>query len=88
VTVAPDTHVSTLWNLTFNEQRVRCVVYRGADGMELRLEAPTGVILKEPFEMSPRALARTKALREALKRRGWREEDPETGFTDAPLDVR
>jgi len=88
VTLAPATHVSTLWNLTFNEQQVRCVVYRSADGMELRLESPTGVILKEPFEMGPRALARTKALREALKRRGWREENPKTGFTDAPLDVR
>jgi len=27
----------------------------------------------EPFEMEPRALARTKALRDSLKRRGWRE---------------
>ena len=88
VTLAPDTHVSTLWNLTFNEQRVRCVVYRSAGGMELRLESPTGVILKERFEMAPRALARMKALRQALKRRGWREENPNTGFTDAPLDVR
>jgi len=66
-------HISTLWNLTFNEQRLRCVVYRGVNGLELRLESPAGVILSEPFEMEPRALARTRALRESLKRRGWEE---------------
>ena len=73
MTLAPDGHISTLWNLTFNEQQLRCVVYRGVNGMELRLESPAGVILVEPFEMEPRALARTKALRDSLKRRGWRE---------------
>ena len=66
-------HVSTLWNLTFNNQHLRCVVYRDVDGLELRLESPAGVILSEPFEMEPRALARTRALRESLKRRGWAE---------------
>jgi len=71
VTLAPDGHISTLWNLTFNEQQLRCVVYRGVNGMELRLESPAGVILVEPFDMEPRALARTRALRESLKRRGW-----------------
>jgi hypothetical protein len=76
VTLAPDGHISTLWNLTFNEQQLRCVVYRGVNGMELRLESPAGVILAEPFDMEPRALARTRALRESLKRRGWQEEDP------------
>ena len=76
MTTARDAHVSTLWNLTFNEQRVKCVVCRGVNGMELRLESSTGVILREPFEMEPRALARTKALRESLKRRGWQEEIP------------
>ena len=74
MTVLPDAHVSTLWNLVFDEQRVRCVVYRGVNGMELRLESPTAVILREPFEMGPRALARTRALKESLKRRGWRDE--------------
>jgi hypothetical protein len=69
VTVVPDAHVSTLWNLVFDKQRVRCVVYRGVNGMELRVESPTGVILREPFEMEPRALARTRALKESLKRR-------------------
>jgi hypothetical protein len=76
VTLAPDGVVSTLWNLTFNQQHLRCVVYRSVNGMELRLESPAGVILTEPFDMEPRALARTKALRESLKRRGWREEIP------------
>lgn len=73
MTLAPDGHISTLWNLTFNEQQLRCVVYRGVNGLELRLESLTAVILSEPFDMEPRALARTKALRESLKRRGWRE---------------
>ena len=73
MTLAPVGHISTLWNLTFNEQQLRCVVYRGVDGLELRLESPTTVILSEPFDMEPRALARTRALRESLKRRGWQE---------------
>jgi hypothetical protein len=75
VTLAPDGCI-TLWNLSFNQQRLRCVVCRGVNGMELRLESPTGVILVEPFDMEPRALARTKALQKSLKRRGWREENP------------
>jgi hypothetical protein len=59
VTLAPDGHISTLWNLTFNEQQLRCVVYRGVNGLELRLESLTAVILSEPFDMEPRALARS-----------------------------
>ena len=73
MTVAPDGRISTLWNLTFNDQHLRCVIYRCAKGMELRLESPAGVILVEPFDMEPRTLARTRALRESLKRRGWEE---------------
>jgi len=46
--------------------------------MELRLESAGGVILTEPFDMQPRAFARTKALRESLMRRGWLEENPKT----------
>jgi len=76
MTLAPEGHIATLWNLTFNEQQLRCVVYRGINGMELRLESPAGVILAESFDMEPRTLARTKALRESLKRRGWREKNP------------
>jgi hypothetical protein len=73
VTLTSVGHISTLWNLTFNNQHLRCVVYRDVDGLELRLESPAGVILSEPFEMEPRAMARTRALRESLKRRGWEE---------------
>jgi hypothetical protein len=73
MTTSREGHVSTLWNLSFNGDRVSCVIYHGTDGMELRLESPTGIILSEPFDMQPRALARTRALRQSLKRRGWRE---------------
>jgi len=59
-----------------NDHRVSCVVYHGADGMELRLQSAGGVIFTEPFDMQPRALARTRALRESLKRRGWQDENP------------
>jgi hypothetical protein len=30
----------------------------------------------EPFDLQPRAMARAKALRESLKRRGWRDDPP------------
>ena len=73
MTLASVGHVSTLWNLTFNEQQISCVVYRGVNGLELRLQSPTAVILSQPFEMEPRALAKTRALRDSLKRRGWEE---------------
>ena len=65
--------VTTLWNLIFEGSRVSCAVYHGVNGMELRVESPTGVILTEPFDMQPRAMARTKMLRKSLMRRGWRE---------------
>ena len=73
MTTSHDGRVATLWNLMFNGNRVSCVVYQGSHGMELRVESPAGIILSEPFDMQPRALARTRALRESLKRRGWRE---------------
>ena len=73
MTLAPVGHISILWNLTFNAQQLRCVIYRGVNGLELRLESLTAVILSEPFDMEPRAMARTRALRESLKRRGWQE---------------
>jgi ribonuclease PH len=76
MTIPRDGRVSTLWNLIFNGNRVSCVVYHGADGMELRLESTKGTILTEPFDMQPRSLSRTKALRDSLKRRGWREMNP------------
>jgi len=64
----------TLWNLMFDGSRLSCTVYHGPTGMELRLESATGTIFREPFDMQPRSLARTKALRESLKRRGWKDE--------------
>ena len=67
--------VATLWKLAWNDDRVSCVVYRNAGGMELSLESATGVIMSEPFDMQPRALARTRALRNSMKRRGWRDDD-------------
>lgn len=71
MTIPREGRVATLWNLMLNNQHVSCAVYQGATGMEMRLESAGGVILAEPFQMQPRALARTKALRESLKRRGW-----------------
>jgi hypothetical protein len=76
MTVGRVGRVTTLWNLIFDDSRVSCVIYRGADGMELRLESPAGTILTMPFDLQPRALARTRALRESLKRRGWKEANP------------
>jgi hypothetical protein len=75
--------MTILWNLSWTGPasaepmtkggRVSCVVYHGVKGMELRLESATAVILVEPFDMQPRSLARTKALRESLKRKGWKD---------------
>ena len=66
--------IATLWHLTWNDDRLSCAVYQSADGMELCLESPTGIIISEPFDMQPRALARSRALRDSLKRRGWKDE--------------
>ena len=76
MTVGRAGRVTTLWNLIFDDSCVSCVIYRGPNGMELRLESTTGTILTMPFDLQPRALARTRALRESLKRRGWKEADP------------
>jgi hypothetical protein len=73
MTVPRKGRTTTLWHLTFDDNRVSCVVYHGPTGMELRLESPTGTILTMPFDMQPRALARTRALRASLKRRGWQD---------------
>jgi hypothetical protein len=48
-------------------------VYRDGERLEMRLESETRVLVTEPFELRPRMLARAKALRESLKRRGWEE---------------
>jgi hypothetical protein len=63
--------VATLWQLAWDDDRLTCTVYRGADGLQLRLESSTAIILSEPFELQPRVLARMQALRASLKRRGW-----------------
>ena len=65
--------VATLWQLALGKDRLFCTVYRADEGLQLRIETATAVILTEPFDMQPRALARTQALRAALKRRGWQE---------------
>ena len=54
------------------EDLLSCIVYRDGDRFELRLESSNAVILTEPFELLPRMLARTEALRASLRRRGWR----------------
>ena len=63
--------VATLWQLAWDTDRLVCAIYRDGDNLELRLESARSVILSEPFELQPRMLARTQALRESLKRRGW-----------------
>jgi hypothetical protein len=65
--------VATLWQLAWDDDRLSCIVYRHTDGLQLRLESPKAIILSEPFELQPRAFARMQALRESLKRRGWRD---------------
>jgi hypothetical protein len=63
--------VATLWQVAFADQQLSCVVYRRRDGLRLEVESPEAVIVSEPFDMQPRALARAQALRDALLRRGW-----------------
>jgi hypothetical protein len=66
--------LATLWNLAWQGDRLTCVVYRGGDGrMQLCVESADAVVIDERFELQPRMLARARALREALKRRGWEE---------------
>ena len=65
--------VATLWQLAWNGNRVSCVVYRTDCGFELSVESPTAVVITERFDLRPRALARSNALRDALRRRGWTE---------------
>jgi hypothetical protein len=78
MTIPREGRVATLWNLMFDGSSLSCAVYQGPTGMELRLESATGTIFREPFDMQPRSLARTKALRESLKRRGWEETNPKS----------
>ena len=73
VTIPREGRVATLWRLTWKKERVSCCVYQGVEGMQLRLESANGILFSEPFDMQPRNFARTKALRDSLKRRGWKE---------------
>jgi hypothetical protein len=68
-----EVQVATLWTLVWNQDSLACVVYRTPDGFRLSVESRTAVIVTERFDLEPRALARAQALREALKRRAWRE---------------
>ena len=65
--------VATLWQLALAKDRLFCTVYRNGAGLQLRLESATAVIMSEPFDLQPRMMAKTQALRDSLKRRGWQE---------------
>jgi hypothetical protein len=65
--------VAVLWRMALNDDRVSCVVYRKERRLLLQVESPAATILTEPFELQPRMLARSQALRRSLQRRGWRE---------------
>ena len=67
----PGTPIATLWTLAWKDDRVTCAVYRRDGALQLRLESGTATILSEPFDLQPRMLARSRALRNSLKRRGW-----------------
>jgi hypothetical protein len=63
--------IATLWQLSMKDDHLVCVVYREDDGLQLCVESPTSVIVRERIELQPRALARARALCTSLKRRGW-----------------
>jgi hypothetical protein len=68
----PTRPVATLWALSWNGDRVSCAIYRsGAGTLEMRLQSGATTILTEPFDLGPRAVARTTALKRSLERRGW-----------------
>jgi hypothetical protein len=48
--------VATLWRLEWNDERLLCAVYRGAGGLQLCVESPTGIIASERFALRPRAV--------------------------------
>ena len=65
--------VATLWQLEFNNERVCCNIYRDGQSLQLRVESPSAVIVDEPFDLMPRMLSKTRALRASFIRRGWRD---------------
>jgi hypothetical protein len=62
-----------LWQLTWNGDLLSCAVYKSPKGLEMRLEAGSRTLFAEPFELGPRMVQRTQALRRSLMRRGWKE---------------
>jgi len=65
--------LATLWRLSWDQDRLTCVIYRTEGGLRLAIETEDSEVLSEGFDFQPRALSRARALRAALKRRGWRE---------------
>jgi hypothetical protein len=66
-----DTRIATLWELAWDDDRLTCAVYRRGGQLQLRVESETATIVSERFDLQPRMLARSQALRNSLKRRGW-----------------
>ncbi len=71
--------LAVLWRLRLNDDRIACRVYREGTTLQLCVESPSAVIVREPFELEPRALARARMLRANLERRGWSEDIIGTG---------
>jgi hypothetical protein len=66
--------VARLWALSWNGDRLSCAIYRSGEGkLEMRLQSGNAIILAEPFDLGPRAVARTNALKRSLERRGWQQ---------------
>jgi hypothetical protein len=65
--------LATLWTLAWDDDRLTCVVYRTDTGMRLAIETSDTEVHSEGFDLQPRALARARALGDALRRRGWRD---------------
>jgi hypothetical protein len=74
VNSANEVPLAVLWRLQLNDSRIACRVYRDGGRLQLCVESATAVIVREPFELEPRAVARARLLRENLKRRGWIDE--------------
>jgi hypothetical protein len=75
--------VAIIWQLTWTDDSVlACSVYRDGHGLQLRLESNSTLIVSEQFDMQPRAVARARALRDSLKRRGW--QDPPASESSKP----
>jgi hypothetical protein len=76
--------VAVLWRLQLNGSHIVCRVYRDGARLQLCVESPTAVIVREPFELEPRAVARARMLCESLKRRGWVDGPHPDPSTDSP----